>query len=194
MLDYARSRAPSVEFVTGDATALPFPDESFDAVTGAFVLLHLGRPERAVAEATRMLRPAGRAAFTVWDEPSRGRWIGVFVDAVSAAGAQPPPDLPPGPPFFLFADEHEFSRLLTEAGLVDVAVDTVGFNLRLERADELWDGAIEGAVRLRASVLGQTADVQREIRTLFEELVDEYRVADGFEVPVSVKLASGRKP
>lgn len=194
MLDYARSRAPSVEFVTGDATALPFPNESFDAVTGAFVLLHLGEPERAVAEATRVLRSAGRAAFTVWDEPSRGRWIGVIVDAVEAAGAQPPSDLPPGLPFFLYADETEFTGLLTEAGLVDVGVDTIGFTLQLDDADELWDGVVEGTVRLRASVLGQAEDVQRRIRAHFDELLETYRVADGFEVPVSVKLASGRKP
>lgn len=194
MLAYARSHAPTAEFVSGDATALPFPDESFDAVTGAFVLLHLGRPKRAVAEAQRVLRPAGRAAFTVWDEPSRGRWMGVIVDAVSAAGAQPPPDLPPSPPFFLYADEHEFSRLLTEAGFVDVTVDTVGFTLEVEGADELWDGVVEGTVRLRASVLGQAEAVQRKIRAHFDEFLETYRVADGFEVPVSVKLASGRRP
>ncbi len=194
MLAYARSRAPTAEFVSGDATALPFPDESFDAVTGAFVLLHLGRPERAVAEAQRVLRPTGRAAFTVWDEPSRGRWIGLVVDALSAAGAQPPADLPAGPSFFLYADETEFAGLLTDAGLVDVAVETVGFNLQLEGADALWDGVVEGTVRLRASVLGQAVDVQRRIRAHFDELLETYRVADGFEVPVSVKLASGRKP
>ena len=39
-----------------DCAAVP-TDASFDAVTAAFVLLHLGTPERAVAEAARVLRP-----------------------------------------------------------------------------------------------------------------------------------------
>ena len=81
MLAYARAHAPGIEFVHGDATALPFDDESFDAVVAAFVLLHLGTPEHAVAEAARVLRPGGRAAFSVWDVPARGRWIGVFFEA-----------------------------------------------------------------------------------------------------------------
>jgi ubiquinone/menaquinone biosynthesis C-methylase UbiE len=60
---------------------LPFPDGSFDAATCAFLLLHLGRPEAATAEAVRLLAPDGRAAYTVWNEPSRSRWIGVVLEA-----------------------------------------------------------------------------------------------------------------
>jgi ubiquinone/menaquinone biosynthesis C-methylase UbiE len=81
MLAYARSRSPSVELVRGDATELPFPDESFDAAITAFLLLHVGRPEQVVAEAARVVAPDDRAAWSAWDEPSRGRWLGVVFDA-----------------------------------------------------------------------------------------------------------------
>jgi SAM-dependent methyltransferase len=193
MLAYARSRSPNVEFVRGNATDLPFPDGSFDAAIVAFLLLHVGRPEEVVAEAARVVAP-GRAAFSVWDEPSRGRWLGVVFDAFTAAGAQPPADVPPGPPIFRFADESEFKQLLTGAGLVDVAVETVAFPLRLASGDELWSGLIDGTVRVRPMILGQSAEMQRAIRTHFDELLEKYRTEDGFDVPVSVKLASGRKP
>ena len=116
MLAYARAHVAGVEFVHGDATALPFEDESFDAVVGAFVLLHLGTPERAVEQAARVLRSGGRAAFSVWDEPSRGRWIGVFFEAFVAAGAHPPADVPAGPNFFRFADDAEFASLWRPTG------------------------------------------------------------------------------
>ena len=122
MLAYARAHAPGIEFVRGDATALPFDDESFDAVVAAFLLLHLGAPEHAVAEAARVLRPGGRAAFSVWDVPARGRWVGVFFEAVLAAGAQPPQELPIGPPFFRLADDAEFRSVLEGAGLGEVTV------------------------------------------------------------------------
>jgi SAM-dependent methyltransferase len=194
MLAYARSRSPNVEFVRGNATELPFPDGSFDAAIVAFLLLHVGRPEQVVAEAARVVAPGGRAAFSVWDEPSRGRWLGVVFDAFTAAGAQPPANMPPGPPIFRFADEHEFTRLLTGAGLVDVAVETVELPLRLASGDELWTGLVDGTVRVRPMIVGQSADMQRAIRTHFDELLEDYRTDDGFDVPVSVKLASGRKP
>ena len=193
MLVHARARVPAAEFVVGDATALPFEGESFDAVAAAFVLLHLGAPERAVAEGARVLRPGGKAAFTVWDEPTRGRWLGVFFDAVTAAGAQPPPDLPAGPSFFRFADEAEFTALLEGAGLRDVHVDRIEFDLDLVDGDELWNGLLQGSVRVRPLILGQTEELQREIRRRYDELLEPYRAVDGFAVPVSVRLASGAK-
>lgn len=193
MLDHARANVPGVEFVRGDATKLPFADASFDAVVAAFLLLHLGTPEDAVAEAARVLQPGGRAAFTVWDAPTRGRWVGVFFDAFAAAGAHPPDGVPAGPPFFRLADDGEFSGLLEGAGLSDVRVDTVAFDLRIRDGSELWDGLVKGSVRVRPMILGQTEVVQRAIRERYDELLEEYRTQDGYDIPVSVKLASGRR-
>jgi SAM-dependent methyltransferase len=195
MLAFARSRRPDVEFVVGDATALPFSDGSFDAYVAAFLLLHVGRPELVAAEAARVLASGGKAALTVWDEPARGRWLGVLLEAVAAAGAAPPDDLPAGPPLFRFADDDAFRALLGDAaGLVDVRVETVDFPLELASADQLWDGLVQGSVRLRPMVTSQTEAMQREIRAHFDGLLEPLRDGDGFEVPVAVKLASGRKP
>ena len=175
MLAHARTQAAEVEFVHGDATALPFGDASFDAVVAAFLLLHLGTPERAVAEAARVLRQGGRAAFSVWDEPSRSRWIGVFLEAAMAAGAHPPAEVPDGPNFFRFADVDEFTALLEGAGLTDVHVETVSFGLEFDDRDELWEGLVAGAVRLRPLILGQTEELQRQIRERYDELLEAYR-------------------
>ena len=193
MLAHARARVAGVDFVQGDATALPFEDASFDAVVAAFLLLHVGMPELAVAEATRVLKPGGRAVFSVWDVPSRGRWIGVFFEAFMAAGAHPPAEVPAGPNFFGLADEAEFTALLDGAGLVGVEVGTVEFGLHLDDRDELWDGLIQGSVRVGPMILGQTEELQRQIRGRYDELLEEYRTEDGYDVPVSVKLAAGTR-
>lgn len=83
---------------------------------------------------------------------------------------------------------------MTGAGLVDVSVETVEFPLQLASSDELWTGLVDGTVRVRPMILEQSAEMQRAIRTHFDELLEDYRTEDGFDVPVSVKLASGRKP
>ncbi len=193
MLAFARTRAPDVEFVQGDATALPFEDATFDAVTVAFLLLHLGTPERAVGEVARVLRPGGRAAFSVWDVPARGRWIGVFFEAFTLAGAHPPAGVPAGPSFFRFADEAAFTALVEGAGLAGVGVSTVEFDLHVEDGNELWDGLIEGSVRVRPMILGQSEELQRQIRARYDALLEPYRGEEGFDIPVSVKLAAGTK-
>ena len=194
MLSLARSRHPELDFRRGSAEELPFPEETFDAVVANFVLLHLGRPEQAAAEFVRVLAPGGRLALSVWDVPERARFIGVLIDAVTAAGARPPEDVPVGPPIFRFSDEEEFAALLRANGLEDVDVTTVAFSYSTASPDELWDGLLRGTVRTAALVLGQTEAMQQRIRAEFDRVVAEHRVEDGLELPVSVRLASGRKP
>lgn len=192
MVSLAGRLYPELEFRQADAERLPFVDGSFGAVLGNFLVLHVGRPDRVVAELSRVLAPAGRLALTTWDLPERARLLGVLVDAMAEVGVQPTGDVPAGPPIFRFADEGEFTRLLVGAGLGEIDVQTVAFTHQVASSDELWSGLIGGTVRLRAVVLAQPAGVQAQIRAAFDRLVRPYATSGGLELPVSVKLACGR--
>ncbi|MGR3617755.1 MAG: bifunctional demethylmenaquinone methyltransferase/2-methoxy-6-polyprenyl-1,4-benzoquinol methylase UbiE [Paracoccaceae bacterium] len=52
--------ANSLDWVTGDAMALPFPDNTFDVYTISFGIRNVTRPQEALNEAFRVLRPGGR--------------------------------------------------------------------------------------------------------------------------------------
>ena len=69
MLAMARRRAAPVEYVAGDALALPFPDEHFDAAVCTQVYEYVDDVGGALAEARRVLRPGGRLLVldTDWD-------------------------------------------------------------------------------------------------------------------------------
>lgn len=62
MLERARGKSDSVEWVLGDVTALPFDDASFDAVTVGFGIRNVPDLEVGLAELARVLRPGGRVA------------------------------------------------------------------------------------------------------------------------------------
>lgn len=193
MVAVARRLHPGLEFRQADAHDLPFADASFDAVVGNFLILHLGRPERGMAEFARVLRPGCRVALTSWDYPDRARVLGVFQDAVTEAGAAPPPDLPAGPDLFRFADDHEFDALMREHGLEERTVTTIAFTHHVPSLDELWDGFLAGSLRMAVRITSQDRETQQRIRAALDRVVDEYRRDGGIDLPVSAKLASGRK-
>ena len=193
MLDVARRAHPQVEFRRADAEELPLPEASFDAVVANFCLLHLARPEKAAAGFARVLSPGGRVALTVWGPPDRARLFGLILDALRASGAAVPSEIPPGPDFFRFSTDAEFSRLLSAAGFRRVAIRTLEFSHFFPDADLLWTGMLEGTVRTRALLRLQTDEARQRIHAEFLRLIDAYRTKSGFEVPVSVKLGSGHR-
>ncbi len=94
-----------------------FLQSGFDAVTINFGVLHLARPELALAEAYRVLKPNGRLAFTVWAPPPASRAFGLILDNVRRLG-NPDVPLPAGPPFFQYSDPTVARQRLEAVGFV----------------------------------------------------------------------------
>ena len=193
MVARAQAEHPGIEFRRADAQSLPFEDGAFDAVVGNFGLPHFGRPELAAAEGARVLAPGGALALTTWDVPAEMRMFGVFLEAVAEAGAGPPGGLPPGPDVFRFSDDGEFRRLFEGQGLVDVEVRHIAFTHPVRSFGDFWRALQCGTVRMASLVLGQSEETRERIRTALERRLAAYGTDGRFEVPVSVKLAAGRK-
>jgi demethylmenaquinone methyltransferase/2-methoxy-6-polyprenyl-1,4-benzoquinol methylase len=76
MLDLARDKARArrvgqVRFEWADALALPYEEESFDAVTVGFGVRNLADLEHGILEMTRVLRPGGRLVILEITQPQR---------------------------------------------------------------------------------------------------------------------------
>jgi len=97
LLAHARENAAiaqvTVEFHEGDVEALPFEAGSFDVVLSQFGHMFAPRPEVAVGEMLRMLKPGGTLAFTTWPPEL---YIGRIFTLV--ARYLPPPPVPAAPP------------------------------------------------------------------------------------------------
>lgn len=192
MVAEARRRYPAVDFQEGDAEALPFPDGSFDAMVMNFGLLHLGRPERALGEAHRVLRPGGRIGFTVWAKPEQARGFGIVLGAIQKHGNMNAP-LPSGPAFFRFSDPAECRRVLHDASFVTPDVIEVPQLWRLRSQDELFEIMLESTVRTGGLLRAQTPEALAAIRAGIRDSVGSYRKGDAIELPMPAVLASATK-
>jgi SAM-dependent methyltransferase len=98
LLERARENASiagvDIDFVEGDAEALPYPDASFDVVLSQYGHMFAPRPAVAVREMLRVLKSGGRIAFSTWPpEHFTGRMF-----AFIAHNMPPPPGAEPAPP------------------------------------------------------------------------------------------------
>lgn len=78
MVAVGKERRPDLPFVAGDATALPFADNSFDAVTISFGLRNVVEVDRALAEMLRVTKPGGRLVVCEFSTPTWAPFRGVY--------------------------------------------------------------------------------------------------------------------
>jgi SAM-dependent methyltransferase len=193
MVARARELNPAIEFQEGDAEDLSFSDASFDAVVMNFGILHLARPERAMKQAARVLKPGGRFAFTAWAKPEEAVGFGMILNAIQSHGNLEV-QLPQGPPFFRFSDEAECDRTLREAGFLDVKVARVPQVWRFDGPDEPLEAFYNGGVRIKAILRAQSSEALEAIRMAVREAARKLTRNGFIEIPMPAVVASAVKP
>ena len=129
MLDVARARAQelgleNVEFKRIELEWIDLDTASVDVVLCKWGLMFSIDPEAALREMRRVLRPGGRVALAVWDEPPVNPWATITTRALVELGHTTQPD-PDAPGMFALAPPGRLQRVLEAAGFLDVRLDAV---------------------------------------------------------------------
>jgi SAM-dependent methyltransferase len=193
LFDDARRREAlagvSVEWVEGDAEALPFEDASFDRVLSTFGVQFAPRHDVAAAELVRSCRPGGMIVLANWTPES-------FIGRVFAtvAGYLPPPPAATSAPI-LWGDERHVRALL--GGQILLAIERRSVDFVFDSLEDALDGYAE---RFGPTILAKRVLEPERYQALAADLralVEARNTGDGdgeVRVPSEYLLVVGLKP
>lgn len=111
-----------IEWIEGDVEKLPFPDAAFDAVLSQYGHIFAPRPDVAIAEMLRVLKPGGTIAFSTWPPEL---FIGRMFALTASYMPPPPPGVSPPPQW----GDPNIVRQRLGAAVKDILFDRATMNV-----------------------------------------------------------------
>jgi ubiquinone/menaquinone biosynthesis C-methylase UbiE len=177
MLEVAREKAARrglANFKTRlcDACALPFADNSFDAVLCRFGFMFFPDVGTAVREFSRVAKPGARICAAVWAAPERNSWATTIMGTVTKLAALPAP--PPGAPgLFRCAPAGFMEDAFRKGGLKNVAAKEVAGELRFDSSQHYWTYMTEVAAPVVAGLAKADEATREKIKATVLDLAEK---------------------
>lgn len=133
---FARQRqgTKTAEFRIGDAQALPFGDNRFDAALMALVISFVPEPPKAVAEMARVVRPGGWVSTYMWDIANGGLPVVPLYRAGKSIGLTTPGSANP-----MVSRREALEQLWQQAGLSDIQTQVFRTKVTYADFDDFWE-------------------------------------------------------
>jgi SAM-dependent methyltransferase len=194
MTAIAKRMFPAISFIQGDAQNLPFRDASFDRVLSNFGLLHVSHPERACAEACRVLKPNGRLGFSVWAGPEKNPGATILNEAIEAH-ADLNVGLPEGPPHYLFGEREECRHALEQSGFdsSSMSYQTCSVEWHLPTASYFFEAERDAGVRTAGLLARQSSERLEAIGITIENGIKRYAKGNEFVLPMTAHIVVAAK-
>ncbi|CAN5436018.1 methyltransferase domain-containing protein [soil metagenome] len=132
----------SVEFKQADATALPFPGNSFDCVVAQFGIMFYPDKVKGVAEALRVLKPGGTYIFNVWGKIEDNGMSATGREIITRFFENNPPVFYNIP--FSMHNVEEVITIVRKGGFEDIQYAVVNKECIADSAEVMSAGLVEG--------------------------------------------------
>jgi ubiquinone/menaquinone biosynthesis C-methylase UbiE len=195
MIAHGRANVPAepglVEWRPADATKLPFPDRSFDAVVCQFGLMFFPDKVAGVREAFRVLKPGGRYLFNVWDAIAHNPGARIAHETTAAFFPVDPPTFYTVP--FSLHDPEPVRALLDQAGFMAISWTRVEKTGSSPSSTDAATGLIDGNPIL-GSIMERRPEALGDIRQAVAAAIAAELGDRPVRAPLRALVFSTRRP
>lgn len=182
----------NVETHVCDVCALPFADQSFDAISCRFGFMFFPDMALAAREMVRVLKPGGRVAIAVWNVAEKNFWVTATMGAINRNMALPPP-VPGAPGMFRCAQAGWGETLFSQAGLKNVSVREVAGRFNCQTADVYWRAMTEVAAPVVAALSQADEATKEKIRDEVHRAIQQKFPEGNVQIDASALVVYGEK-
>lgn len=181
----------NVDFLTMDAEKLDFPENSFDAVVSCFGFQIVTEPEAAAKGIFRVLKPSGRAGFTVWSTGDKSPALDVLVGPMLEHATPDEDGYLPTP--YELGGPGELTSMLGKIGFVNSKEVRIGGNFVGESVQEYLAMLMQGSP-LGHSLSEESKEVQDSVLAKAQSNIARYALGGKVSIPAECVVVVTQKP
>lgn len=180
MLEIAKKNATqrgieNIETRVCDVSELPYADDTFDAISCRFGFMFFPDMEVAAKEMTRVLKPGGKIAASVWSTPEKNPWVAVIMGTIKEYIDIPTPSSD-APGMFRCAEDGFMSGLFSRADLKNISEKEVDGELKCDSTETYWNMMTEVAAPIDAALSKADEVTKEKIKSEVYEKVNQNHI------------------
>lgn len=182
----------NLDFKVCDAAAMPFEDNTFDAVYCRFGLTFFPVMSAAMREMVRTAKPGGRVGAVVWGRAAENPWASLILGTIARHRELPIPAAGT-PGLFRCAPTGFMTRMFNDAGLTDVTERKVTTNLVFESPESYWEFITDIATTVAMGLAKADKQSRALIRADVFELLGRYEHDGAIQLRSTATVVAGTK-
>ena len=182
----------NVETIVTDVSNLPFDDKSFDSISCRFGFMFFPDMQMATNEMSRVLKPSGRIAISVWNIPEKNFWVTATMGTIKKHIDIP--ENPSGAPgMFRCCKPGLMKELFEKAGFKNIKEEEISSTLHCGTFVRYWSMMTEIGAPVNAALSKADNHLKEQIKNEVFEMVAQKYAVDNLQLDANAIVITAGK-
>lgn len=182
----------NIETKVADVSNLPFDDNTFDSISCRFGFMFFPDMQMAANEMSRVLKPSGKIATSVWNIPEKNFWVTATMGTIMKH-IDVPQNAPGAPGMFRCCKPGLMKEIFEKAGFKNITEEEITTTLDCGTPDRYWSMMTEVGAPIVAALSKADDNLKEKIKNEVFETVSQKYSGDNLQLDASAIVITAEK-